>query len=158
MRSKRQLGMYTLTLNDDGSLQIQAPTLIRPLSIEGRQVQELQQWLNDLQPGNVAQGGAEPATSAGIAGVTSSAPEAIASPAPEVATNEPPETIAQRTIQEIISNTSANYPESLAPENRDRFIEQVTRNATIRPLMSQGKISYKQVTLWVEHQLGTGLY
>ncbi|GAC1365099.1 MAG: hypothetical protein PVS3B1_31070 [Ktedonobacteraceae bacterium] len=146
--------MYTLTLNDDGSLQIQAPTLIRPLSIEARQVQELQQWLNDQQPGNVTSGGAVQTPVAAASTTTTTA----SPPAPPAATNEPPETIVQRTIQGIISNAGANYPESLAPENRDRFIEQVTRNATIRPLMSQGKISYKQVTLWVEQQLGTGLY
>jgi len=151
MKSKRQLGMYTLTLNDDGSLQIQAPTLIRPLNIEARQVQELQQWLNDQQPGYAPQVSAAPA-----APITTAA--AATSPAPTVAANEPPEAVAQRTIQEIVANTSANYPESLAPENRDRFIEQVTRNAILRPLLSQGKISFKQVTLWVEKQLGTGLY
>ena len=155
MKSKRQLGMYTVTLNDDGSLQIQAPTLIRPLSIEARQVQELQQWLNDLQPGNVSQSGTGQTVGAGEA---SSAPGIAATTAPEIVANEPPEAIAQRVIQEIISNAGANYPETLAPENRDRFIEQVTRNATIRPLMSQGKVSYKQVTLWVEKQLGTELY
>lgn len=158
MRSKRQLGMYTLTLNDDGSLQIQAPTLIRPLSIEAKQVQDLQQWLNDLQPGNVSQSATGQATSAGAAGGTSSAPSIAATTTSEVIANEPPEATAQRVIQEIISNAGANYPETLAPENRDRFIEQVTRNATIRPLMSQGKVSYKQVTIWVETQLGTGLY
>ncbi len=151
MKSKRQLGMYTLTLNDDGSLQIQAPTLIRPLHIEARQVQELQQWLNDQQPGYAPQAGAAPTAPATVASTPSS-------PAPAVDANEPPATIAQRTIQEIIANTSANYPESLAPENRDRFIEQVTRNATLRPLLSQGKVSFKQITLWVEQQLGTGLY
>ena len=157
MRSKRQLGMYTLTLNDDGSLQIQAPTLIRPLSIEARQVQDLQQWLNDLQPGNVTPGSTGHVASAGVTDSAAPGITAAMSPAPEVA-DEPPETVAQRIIQQIVSNTSANYPETLAPENRDRFIEQVTRNAAIRPLMSQGKITYKQVTLWVEHQLGTGLY
>ena len=150
--------MYTLTLNDDGSLQIQAPTLIRPLSIEARQVQVLQQWLNDLQPANVSQGSTGHTASAGVADSAAPGITAAMSPAPEVVADEPPETVAQRVIQAIISNTSANYPETLAPENRDRFIEQVTRNATIRPLMSQGKITYKQVTLWVEHQLGTGLY
>ncbi len=157
MRSKRQLGMYTLTLNDDGSLQIQAPTLIRPLSIEARQVQELQQWLNDLQPGNVPQTSAGQATAGEPATLTTSATAATSSTSTIVA-NEPPEAIARRTIQEIIANTSANYPESLAPENRDRFIEQVTRNIAIRPLLSQGKVTFKQVTLWVEQQLGTGLY
>ncbi|MBA2682358.1 MAG: hypothetical protein H0U76_28690, partial [Ktedonobacteraceae bacterium] len=148
---------YTLTLNDDGSLQIQAPTLIRPLSIEARQVQDLQQWLNDLQPGNVPQGSTGHVASAGVTDSAAPGITEAMSPTPEVA-DEPPETVAQRIIQQIVSNTSANYPETLAPENRDRFIEQVTRNATIRPLMSQGKITYKQVTLWVEHQLGTGLY
>ena len=158
MRSKRQLGMYTLTLNDDGSLQIQAPTLIRPLSIEAKQVQDLQQWLNDLQPGNVSQSATGQVAQTAAPAGTSSAPEIAATTTSEVVTNEPPEATAQRIIQEIISNASANYPETLAPENRDRFIEQVTRNATIRPLMSQGKVSYKQVTIWVETQLGTGLY
>lgn len=158
MRSKRQLGMYTLTLNDDGSLQIQAPTLMRPLSIEAQQVQDLQKWLNDLQPGNVLPGSTGHVAGAGVTDAAAPGITAAMSPASEVVADEPPETVAQRVIQQIVSNTSANYPETLAPENRDRFIEQVTRNATIRPLMSQGKITYKQVTLWVEHQLGTGLY
>ncbi len=154
MKSKKQLGMYTLTLNDDGSLQIQAPTLLRPLSIEARQVQELQHWLNINQPEYAASAGTTPAAVAPVVSTSS----ASTVPVQPENINEPPEIVAQRTIQELVANASSRFPESLAPENRDRFIEQVTRNPVIRPLMSQGKISYKQVTLLIEKQLGTGLY
>ncbi|GLV59107.1 hypothetical protein KDH_59350 [Dictyobacter sp. S3.2.2.5] len=53
----------------------------------------------------------------------------------------------------MIENASAQYPASLAPENRDRLIDQITRHPAIRPLMSQNKISYKQIMLWVEQNI-----
>jgi len=41
----------------------------------------------------------------------------------------------------------------LEAENRDRFIQQLNRNPQIKPLLTQGKISYKQIMLWVEQDL-----
>ncbi|GCE19987.1 hypothetical protein [Dictyobacter kobayashii] len=55
----------------------------------------------------------------------------------------------------MIANASAQYPASLAPENRDRFIDQITRHPAIRPLVSQGKVSFKQIMLWVEQDIAS---
>ncbi|GCE19988.1 hypothetical protein [Dictyobacter kobayashii] len=50
MRSKKQIGMYSISIDDDGALQIQAPTLLRPLQLDAQQAQELQHWLNGINP------------------------------------------------------------------------------------------------------------
>ncbi|HTI15436.1 MAG TPA: hypothetical protein VL461_12885 [Dictyobacter sp.] len=173
MKSKKQFGMYSITLNDDGSLQIQAPTLLKPLIMDAQLVQDLQKWLQEQT------GSEQPETPSTIipipnAPITSSPPIAPLTPAPDptatsapepdpTATSapepdsEPPDIFVQRLIKQIIQTTQEQTPERLAPENRDRFVEQVTRNAALRPLMSQGKITYKQILLWVEQQLGTSL-
>ncbi len=150
--SKKTLGMYTIAVDVEGTLQIQSPTLLKPLIIESQQAQELTRWLAEQL--NIA----IPQSNAGTDPVaTAVAPTAPVTPtaAPQtVAPDEDPVAVAKSTIYDIIADTGAQYPDSLAPENRDRFIEQVLRNATIRPLVSQGKISRKQVTLWIEQRMG----
>ncbi|GHO83352.1 hypothetical protein [Dictyobacter formicarum] len=160
MRSKKQLGMYSVNLDEEGTLQIQAPTLLRPLQLDAQQVRELQHWLNEVNPPIGTQAAAGPAatpdTNAVNATPAITAAEAPVAPPrvpPEPAASVAPETIAQQIIQEVIENASAQYPASLAPENRDRFIDQITRHPSIRPLMSQNKISFKQVMLWVEQNI-----
>lgn len=162
MRSKKQLGMYSVNLDEEGTLQIQAPTLLRPLQLDAQQVRELQHWLNEVNPPAGTQAAAQPVATPDTppANVAPTVTAAAAPVAPPKVTNEPaapasvaPETIAQQIIHEMIENASAQYPASLAPENRDRFIDQITRHPAIRPLMSQSKISFKQIMLWVEQDI-----
>ena len=162
MKSKKQFGMYTIILNDDDSLQIQAPTLIRPLSIEAKQVQDLNGWLNELLRERSQQPSIIPIPNAPLTPHPPVAPvvnttHATETPVPATTTNESPAEIAKRVVLETIDSVQMQNPGTLAPENRDRFVEQLTRNPTIRPFMSQGKVTYKQILLWVEERLGTTL-
>jgi hypothetical protein len=130
--STRNIGTLTVSIDEDGTLQIQSPALREALTFEPSQAQELFQWLNEQR--NVF---ARPAQAAPVA------------PAPA----ESPEEATRRVITESIVQAQANYPTSLAPENRDRFIEQIARNPTVKPLMSKGQISRKQLMLWIDQQL-----
>ncbi|GCE27462.1 hypothetical protein KDA_29460 [Dictyobacter alpinus] len=159
MRGKKQIGMYSISVDEEGALQIQAPTLLRPLQLDPQQAQELHSWLSGLYGGNttptpVAAPEAVPAP-VEVAPAPVEAPvdpPVTSAPAPQQPAGTPQE-VAQRAIRESIATAHAQYPASLAPENRDRFIEQVTRHPAIKPLMSQGKVSFKQVMLWVEQNI-----
>lgn len=164
MRSKKQIGMYSISVDEEGALQIQAPTLLRPLQLDPQQAQELQSWLSGIYTESTPQ----PATNsmsapATAAPVETGRPSEVITPAPTVTTppvSAPvtpaatPQATAQQAIRETIANAQAQYPASLAPENRDRLIDQITRHPAIRPLMSQGKVSFKQIMLWVEQAIG----
>ena len=133
----KNIGSYTLSISDDGAMIIEAARLSEPITFNTGQVQELQQWLNQQQ--NLLQ---------------SDIPNVIA---PQVAATTPvesSETIAQRVIEDAIAQTREQYPASLDIENRDRFIDQITRDPDIKPLVAQGKISRKQIMLWIEQCLG----
>lgn len=146
---KKQIGMYTFTLSENGTLQIQAPTLLKPVIVDARQTLELAQWLAELHqiaPGNSSSPMPQPVQEA--VPVSTSTPVAAPSTSEEVA--ESPEDSARRAIRETVSAIDAQNPEMLAPENRDRLLEQVLRQAAIRPLLAQGKVSRKQVLLWVD--------
>ena len=149
---KKQFGMYAVIIDEDGALQIQAPTLLKPLKMDARQAQDIAAWLAEVYHITPV---STPNTTAPSTSTTSATPtQTVSEPA---VVNEPPETIAQRAIATTIATVQDQFPSSLAPENRDRFIEQVSRHPDIKPLLSQGKISRKQVLLWVEQQLGTNL-
>ncbi len=132
----KNIGSYTLSISEDGAVTIGGARLSEPVMFDGGQAQELLQWLS--QQKNV-----QPEAS------TAAATQAIA--APVVESNEE---IAQRVIRDTIAFTRERYPAGLDFENRDRFIDQVTRDPDIKPLVSQGKISRKQIMLWIEQQLG----
>ncbi|GLV59108.1 hypothetical protein KDH_59360 [Dictyobacter sp. S3.2.2.5] len=87
MRSKKQLGMYSVNLDEEGALQIQAPTLLRPLQLDAQQVRELQQWLNEVNP--PAGAGAQAPVAAPPAVATPQASAAPAAPAAPVAAAAP---------------------------------------------------------------------
>jgi hypothetical protein len=101
------------------------------------QAQELLQWLS--QQKNVLQ--------PDVSG-------AAATQAPAAAPIKSSEEIVQHAINDAITLARERYPASLDLENRDRFIDQVTRDIDIKPLVAQGKISRKQIMLWIEQQLG----
>ena len=133
----KNIGSYTLSIFDDGAMTIQALQLHDPLTFDAGQTLELQQWLSQQQ--NLLQ---------------PEIPNATAPQASEVAPVESSETIAQRVIDDAIAQTREHYPASLDIENRDRFIDQITRDPDIKPLVAQGKISRKQIMLWIEQRLG----
>lgn len=155
MKSKKQLGMYTVLIEDDDSIQIQAPTLIRPISLDSKQVGELHMWLNEVHPQGVPTGtnptSASPITQEHITPAPES--QGTTEPAAPAASTANPEQITQQAIRAAIITAQSEYPAALAPENRDRFIEQLTRNPQIKPLVTQGKISYKQIMLWTEQSI-----
>lgn len=150
--SKKNLSMYTLTLDEEGTLQIQAPTLLKPLTLQAQQAQELALWLaNAYQlatPQQPEQAAIPPDTNH-----ASVAPAIQQSSAQTVKTTEQPQQIAQRVISTAISQARAQYPEVLAPENRDRFIDQILRSSEIKPLLSQNQLSRRQILLLVEQGL-----
>ena len=131
----RNIGSYTLSIDDDGAMLIEAAGLSERITFDAGQVQELVQWLT--QQNNHLQ--AE----------ISSAPQIpVAKPV------ESNEATAQRVIEDAITQAREHYPASLDIENRDRFIDQITRDPDIKPLVAQGKISRKQIMLWIEQRLG----
>jgi hypothetical protein len=134
----RNIGSYTLSIADDGAMIIEAEGLPELITFNTGQVQELLQWLT--QQKNLVPH------------------DAIASPAvveaPVAAPVESSEAIAQRVIEDAIAQAREHYPAGLDIENRDRFIDQITRDTDIKPLVAQGKISRKQIMLWIEQRLG----
>ena len=131
----RNIGSYTLSIDDDGAMIIEVAGLSERITFDAGQVQELVQWLT--QQNNHLQ--AE----------ISNAPQIpVAVPA------ESSEAIAQRVIEDAITQAREHYPAGLDIENRDRFIDQITRDPDIKPLVAQGKISRKQIMLWIEQRLG----
>ncbi len=134
----KNIGSYTLSLSDDGVVTIEAARLPEPVVFAAEQTQELMQWL--FQQKNLLPS------------------DAISSPAivqtPAAAPVESSEEIVQRVINNAIALAREHYPASLDLENRDRFIDQVTRDPAIKPLVAQGKISRKQIMLWIEQQVG----
>ncbi len=131
----RNIGSYTLSIDDDGAMLIEAAGLSERITFDAGQVQELLQWLT--QQNNHLQ--------------------AEISSAPQIPVAEPVESseaIAQRVIEDAIAQAREHYPASLDIENRDRFIDQITRDPDIKPLVTQGKISRKQIMLWIEQRLG----
>ena len=131
----KNIGSYTLSISDDGAVTIEAARLLEPVTFAAAQAQELLQWLS--QQKNVLQPETSNAT-------------ATQAPAPV----ERSEEVAQRVIRDAIVLAREHYAASLDPENRDRFIDQVTRDPDIKPLVAQGKISRKQIMLWIEQQVG----
>ena len=133
----RKIGSYTLSISDDEAITLEAAHLQEPLTFDAAQAQELRQWL--LQQKNVVQ-----------SEVTS-----ITTPPPPVtAPAESGEEMVQRVINDAITLARERYPASLNLENRDRFIDQITRDPDIKPLVAQGKISRKQIMLWIEQNVG----
>ena len=134
----RTIGSYTLSILDDGAMTIEAAHLSASLTFAAAQTQELLQWLSQqkimLQP---------------------EASNAVAVQEPAIVPVESSEETAQRVIKEAITLAREQYPASLDLENRDRFIDQVTRDSDIKPLVAQGKISRKQIMLWIEQQVGS---
>ncbi|GCF09090.1 hypothetical protein KDI_26540 [Dictyobacter arantiisoli] len=147
--------MYTVSSDDDGSLQIQAPTLLRPLQLDAHQVQELLKWLNELHPEHAQQASSSvPDSAPQVAASSIAAPtETVSTQDAPIPNTETPETIAHNIIQATIEVDRSQHPALLDPENRDRLIDQVTRHPDIRPLLSKGKITVKQITLWVEQSV-----
>jgi hypothetical protein len=130
----KNIGSYTLSLYDDGAVTIGAARLLEPVTFDVGQTQVLVQWLT--QQKNLLP------------------PDALASPAIVEAHVESSEEIAQRVIDGAIALTREHHPASLDIENRDRFIDQITRDPDIKPLVAQGKISRKQIMLWIEQRVG----
>lgn len=147
--------MYTFTLNDEGTLQIAAPTLMKPLTIEAKQAQDLARWLAEAyQMQSVPSASPEVAPVAAPQVSTATRPE-VEQPvqAPTATVAETPEAKTRRIIQQQAAAAREQYPESLTLEKRDFLIEQITRVAEIRPLLSQGKVSWKQIMLWVNQEI-----
>lgn len=134
----RKIGSYTLSISDDGAITLEAAHLHEPLTFDAAQAQELRQWL--LQQKNLVQ--SEAAT------VPTPPQPPITAPA------ENNEEMVQRVINDAITLARERYPASLDLENRDRFIDQITRDPAIKPLVTQGKISRKQIMLWIEQNVG----
>ena len=129
----KNIGSYTLSISDDGAMIIEAAHLSEPVTFNAGQALELQQWLSQNQPeiSNVA-----------------TPQEPVAAP------GESSEAVAQRVIDDAIALTREHYPAGLDIENRDRFIDQITRDPDIKPLVAQGEVSRKQIMLWIEQRLG----
>ncbi|HEY4386666.1 MAG TPA: hypothetical protein VGN34_19595 [Ktedonobacteraceae bacterium] len=135
-----RIGEYTVSLDESGALRIATASLA--LTFPNEQAQALIQWLGTQQ--------------SNIGGTT---PTATTTDSPEVADELPaqdPVEAVQGIIDEVIATTRANYPASLGIENRDRFIDQLTRDRRIKPYLSQGSVSSKQILLWVDQKLDTG--
>ncbi len=136
--STRTIGAYRLSIADDGALTIQAAHLHNPLIFDGGQAQELLQWFSEQKDLYLK-----------IAPAETVAQQEVASPA------ESSEEIVQHVITDAIALARERYPANLDLENRDRFIDQITRDPLVKPLMAQGKISRKQIMLWIEQRLGS---
>jgi hypothetical protein len=132
----RTIGAYTFTLTEDGALTIEAAHLQGPLTFAASQVQELQDWLMQQRVSS-----------------TGSAPTAALQ---ETAVPiESGEDVAGRVVAEAIALARESYPAGLELENRDRFIDQITRNPLVKPLIAQGRISRKQIMLEIEQRLSS---
>ncbi len=129
----KNIGSYTLSLYDDGAMTIQASQMQNPLTFDAGQAQELVLWLTQQKTSPIG------------------APVSPTIAEPHV---ESSEEIAHRVIDGAIALTREHYPASLDIENRDRFIDQITRDPDIKPLVAQGDISRKQIMLWIEQRLG----
>ncbi len=132
----RTIGTYTFTLAEDGALTIEAAHLQEPLTFAASQVQELQDWLTQLK-----------VSSPGTAPVEALQEAAVPS--------ESGEDVAGRVIAEAIALARESYPAGLELENRDRFIDQITRDPLVKPFIAQGKISRKQIMLEIEQRLSS---
>src|SRR5437879_5832905 len=103
MKSKKQLGMYTITIEDDDSLQIQSPTLLRPLSLDSKQVDTLHTWLNEVRP--FASVPIEHSTLAAATPATTTGPQdPDQRPATPIVS---PEAVAQQAIHDAITEAKA---------------------------------------------------
>src|SRR6202011_5543737 len=124
---------------EDGALTVLSAQLHDPLTLNASQAQELRHWLSEQQ--DLLTKGTEE--------------ESATQPAPvaPIASNE--ETV-QQIISDAITQTREHYPAGLEIENRDRFIDQITRDPMVKPLLAHGQISRKQIMLWIEQQLRTG--
>ncbi len=136
-KSARTIGAYTFTLAEDGALTIEAAHLQGPLTFAASQVQELQDWLMQQR---VSSPGSAPTAAVQEATVPTESGEEVVS----------------RVIAEAITLTRESYPAGLDLENRDRFIDQITRDPLVKPLIAQGKISRKQIMLEIEQRLSSG--
>ncbi len=136
--SETRIGEYTIALHDDGSLQICTASL--GLTFPKEQAEALLQWLNAQQ------------NNAGATTVTGASATTVEEPA---VAQDPAEAV-QSLIDGAIAAARASYPASLNVENRDRFIDQLTRDRRIKPYINQGAVSSKQIILWVEQKLETG--
>src|SRR5450755_823538 len=132
----RTIGAYTFTLTEDGTLTIAAAHLREPLTFAASQVQELQDWLIQQRISSTAS-------------ATTAAFQEAAVP------TESSEDIVGRVIAEAIALARESYPAGLELENRDRFIDQITRDPLVKPLIAQGRISRKQIMLEIEQRLST---
>jgi hypothetical protein len=139
-RRETQIGDHTVSLDEEGTLRIATASVA--LTFPKEQAQVLIQWLS-ARPGGVA-----------VVGATEGVAEGGAEQPPVVVQN--PVEAVQSIIDETIATARANYPASLNIENRDRFVDQLTRDRRIKPYISQGAVSPKQITLWVEQKLDTG--
>jgi hypothetical protein len=133
----RQIGAYTVSISDDGAIGIEVAGLHEPLKFDAGQAQELRQWLVQSKDA-----------------LSSEVSSAVTPPAPALDVVESSEEMAQRVINEAIVLAREHYPAGLNLENRDRFIDQITRDPAIKPLVAQGKISRKQIMLWIEQSTG----
>jgi hypothetical protein len=138
-RRETQIGDYTVSLDGEGTLRIATASLA--LTFPKEQAQALIQWLS-AQPDGTA--------------ITEPAAVASEGVAEQPAVVQNPLEAVQSIIDETIATARANYPASLNIENRDRFVDQLTRDRRIKPYISQGAVSPKQITLWVEQKLDTG--
>jgi hypothetical protein len=132
----RTIGVYTFTLAEDGILTVEAAHLQYPLTFAASQVQELQDWL------------AQQKVSSSGSTLTEAFHEAVVP-------SESSEDVVGRVIAEAIALTRESYPAGLELENRDRFIDQITRDPLMKPLIAQGKISRKQIMLEIEQRLSS---
>jgi hypothetical protein len=164
---KKQIGMYTFALDSEGTLSIQAPTLLKPVVIEAKQARELIHWLADAQQIELAPATPPPAelvtsapaitTAQGEAAIATAPPtQPVAERPAETSSGteaETPESLTRRIIQQQVAVAREQRPENLALERRDLLIEQITRVSEIRPLISQGKVSWKKIMLWVNQEI-----
>jgi hypothetical protein len=134
----KNIGSYTVSIFDDGTLTIGTAQLPEPVTFDAGQTQELVQWLSQQK---------------NLLPLDALASHVIAE-TPVAVPVESSEAIAQRVIDDAIALTREHHPASLDIENRDRFIDQITRDPDIKPLVAQGKISRKQIMLWIEQRLG----
>jgi hypothetical protein len=132
--AETQIGEYTVSLDENGNLRIATASLA--LTFPQEQAQTLTRWLNAQQN-------------------TTATPTATA-PVLEASEQQDPVAAVQSIIDEVIATAQTNYPASLNIENRDRFLDQLTRDRRIKPYISQGAVSTKQILLWVEQKLDTG--
>ena len=142
-RRETQIGDYRIALNEHGILTIS--TSILTLTFPKEQAQTLIHWLSS-QPNNLEN-----------SPISTTPPVSAATiPVEQPSVAQDPVAAVQSLIDEAIANARANYPASLQIENRDRFVDQLTRDRRIKPYLSQGAVNTKQIILWVEQKLDTG--